>query len=143
MSNEYAPSTPKGRDSIPKIFYYPAKVALASQNKENASTSSILLLTHDTTEIEVAASGQNIAGKWITQANVDASVAGTSVITAAGTTNYDFTVGNNTVRRFIVPIATVNQNQSSIQGVNRLEGLYPAVAFKTFAGTGSVLTMEF
>lgn len=143
MSNEYAPPTPKGRDGIPKVFYYPAKIALASQNKENASVSSILLLTHDTTEIEVAAAGQNVAGKWLTQANIDNSVAGTSVISAAGTANFDFTIGNNTVRRFVVPIATVNQNQSSIQGVNRLEGLYPAVAFKTFAGTGSVLTMEF
>ena len=83
----YAPTTPFGKDNYPKVGYVPAKVALASQNKENASASSILLLTHDTTEIEVAASGQNVAGKWLTQAVIDSSVAGTSVLTGAGTTN--------------------------------------------------------
>ena len=52
-------------------------------------------------------------------------------------------IGNNTVRRFIVPVATFSQSSGSVQGVNREYGLYPAVAFKTFAGTGSVLTGQF
>ena len=143
MSN-YSPNLPRDKGGAVKqgVNYVPPIIALAAQNKENASASSILLLGHNTTEIEVAASGQNIAGKWLTQANVDASVAGTSVITAAGTPNYDFMVGNNTVRRFVVPVAT-NPDRASLMGVNRAEGLYPAVAFKTFAGTGSVLTAEF
>ncbi len=142
MSNSYSPSVPRGKDNNPKDGYVPPKVALTAQNRENASASSILLLTHNTTEIEVAASGQNIAGKWLTQAIVDSSVAGTSVLSAFGTANYDFMVGNNTVRRFVVPIAT-QPNYASVMGVNRAEGLYPAVAFKTFAGNGSVLTAEF
>ena len=143
MTNQYSPSLPVGKDSGQKAGYYPAEPALASQNYENASASSILLLTHNTTEIEVAASGQNVAGKWLTQATVDSSVAGTSVITAINTANYDFMVGNNTVRRFVVPIATFNGSPTSIQGANRDNGLYPAVAFKTFAGVGSVLTAQF
>lgn len=142
MSNQYAPQTPVDKAGGLKVGYPPAKVALAAQNKENASASSILLLTHDTTEIEVAAAGQNVAGKWLSQATVDSSVAGTSVLTAINTANYDFTVANNTLRRFVVPIATIQQS-TSLMGVNRSNGLYPAVAFKTFAGNGSVLTMEF
>lgn len=142
MSNSYSPELPLGKRGEIKTNYPPAKVALGRENKENASASSILLLGHDTTEIEVAASGQNVAGKWLTQAVVDSSVAGTSVISAAGTANFDFMVGNNTVRRFVVPIATFS-DYGSVQGVNRAEGLYPAVAFKTFAGTGSVLTAQF
>ncbi len=143
MANNYSPGTPVDKYGIAKVNYYPAKAALASQNKENATASSILLLTHDTTEIEVAAAGQNVAGKWLAQATVDSSVAGTSVITAINTANYDFMVGNNTVRRFVVPVATAVGNYGSIMGVNRELGLYPAVAFKTFAGAGSVLTAEF
>jgi len=142
MSN-YAPDTPYGKGGMPKDGYPPPKVSLASTNKENASTSSILLLTHDTTEIEVAAAGQNIAGKWISQANVDASVAGTSVLTAAANANFDFMVGNNLVRRFVVPRSVSVSAPGSLMGVNRAEGLYPAVAFKTFAGNGSVLTAQF
>ena len=143
MSDTYSPKMPRGKDGVTKVNYIPAVVALASQNKENASVSSILLLTHDTTEIEVAASGQNIVGKWIPQADVDASVAGTSVLSAFNTADYDFMVGNNTVRRFVVPIATIPTSFTSVMGVNRANGLYPAIAFKTFAGTGSVLTAQF
>jgi hypothetical protein len=143
MTDAYSPQLPLDKRGTPKQgVYFPAKAALASSNKENASASSILLLTHDTTELEVTAAGQNVAGKWLTQATVDSSVAGTSVLTAAATANFDFMIPNNTMRRFVVPIATI-ANSASIQGVNRANGLYPAVAFVTFAGNGSVLTSQF
>lgn len=144
MSNTYAPQTPRDKTGSAKEGYPPAKVALVSWNKENASASSILLLGHNTTEIEIAAIGQSMAGKWISQANVDASVAATSVITVAGTANFDFVVPISTQRRFVVPISTFNQNAvGSVQGVNRAEGLFPALAVKTLAGNGSVLAAEF
>lgn len=150
MSNQYAHQTPVDKAGGMKNGYPPSRVALATSNKENASASSILLLTHDTTEIEVAivtssvagAEAGGVAGKWLSQATVDSSVAGTSVITAAGTANFDFVVVVGVPRRFVVPIATIQQS-TSLMGVNRANGLYPAVAFKTFAGSGSVLTMEF
>lgn len=142
MPANYSPGTPVDRYGSPKVNYPPAKVSLQSTDKENASVSSILLLTHDTTEVQVLAINQAIAGKWISQANIDSSVAGTSVITASGTANYDFMIASGAEKRFVVPIATLNQAQQSVQGVNRLEGLYPGVAFKTFAGAGSVLTVE-
>ena len=137
------PATPQGQLGEVKVGYAPAKVALARLNDENALVSSILLLTHDTTELEVAAVGQGIAGKWLSQATVDSSVAGTSVITAAGTANFDFVVPISTQRRVAVPISVSNQTSGSVMGINRKLGLYPAVAFKTLAGTGSVLTLEF
>lgn len=142
----YSPALPRGKDDGLKTSYPPPLVALAATNKENATVSSILLLTHDTTEIEVttigAASFMAVAGKWISRANIDASVAATSVITAAGTANFDFLVPAGTVRRFVVPIST-NPQTGSVQGVNRELGLFPGVAFKTTIGLGSVLTVEF
>lgn len=137
----YAPKLPRDKNDEVKQNYPSPKVALASTNKENASASSILLLGHDTTELEVAAVNQHVALKWLTQATVDSSVAGTSVITAAGTENWDNIIQTNTVRNFVVPIAT-NPETGSVQGVNRELGLYPAVAYKTFAGNGSVLTAQ-
>ena len=79
--------------------------------------------------------------KWLSQATVDSSVAGTSVLTAVGSENWDHVVQKDTVRRFVVPIAT-NPASGSIQGINRELGLYPAVGYKTFAGNGSVLTAQ-
>src|SRR3990167_2867867 len=137
------PETPQGKLGEVKVGYAPAKVAIARLNDENALVSSILLLTHDTTELEVAAIGQSLAGKWISRTNVDNSVAGTSVITAAGTANFDFIVPVSTQRRVVVPISTSDQTNFSVMGINRKLGLFPAVAFKTLAGTGSVLVAEF
>lgn len=146
MSKNYSPGLPWGKNEVAKQNYAPPIVALASTHKENASASSILLLTHDTTEIAVTAIGAasflGIAGKWISQSNINSSVAATSVITAAGTANFDFIVPGGTVKRFVVPIST-NPQTGSVQGVNRELGLYPGVAFKTLAGNASVLTAEF
>ena len=141
--SDFYPSTPTGKKGEVKVGYAPAKVALARQNRENASASSILLLTHDTTELEIISVAQHTAGKWLSQATVDSSVAGTSVITAAGTANHDFVVPSGEFRRVVVPIATNTPSSGSVMGVNRKLGLYPAVAFKTLAGNGSVLTAEF
>ncbi len=143
MSTTYAPLTPRGKDGNQKVGYSPAKVALVTTNKENAAASSILLLSHDTTELHIAAVGQHIMGKWLTQSIIDSSVAGTSVLTGkvAGP-NFDFVVQTDTTKNFVVPIATSGGSYGSIQGVNRREGLFPAIAYKTSAGNGSVLTVE-
>lgn len=143
----YSPPLPRGKDGDQKQGYPPPKVAVATTNNENAAVSSILLLTHNTTEIEVAVIGAasfvGIAGKWISQANLNASIAATSVITAAGSANFDFMVTGGQVKRLVVPISTNPQTAGSIQGVNREYGLFPAVAFKTLVGNSSVLTAEF
>lgn len=143
----YSPVLPRDKSGDQKQNYVPPYVALASSNRENASASSILLLTHDTTEIEVmvvgSASFVGVAGKWISRANLDASVASTSVISAFGTENFDFLIPAGTAKRFVVPISTFSQTAGSIQGVNRENGLFPAVAFKTTVGNASVLTAQF
>lgn len=137
MSVIYSPGTPLGKDNFPKVGYSPAKVALASTHKENASTSSVLVFTHDTTEIEVAATGGPIAGKWANIANN-----GTSVVAATTGANFDFVVPAANVRRFVVPVQT-SANYSSVQGVNRAEGLYQGVAYISAGGASSVMTMQF
>lgn len=146
--SDFYPATPTGKKGEVKVGYPPAKVALVSWNRENAAASSIMLLGHDTTEIEVAAIANTgsilgMAGKWLSQSVVDSSVAGTSVITAAGTANYDFVVPGNQVRRFVVPIVTNVQSSGSVMGVNRKHGLFPALAVKTLSGNASVLVAEF
>ena len=142
MAQNYAQMTPRDKGSYPRHDLVPAMTAKARTNKENAVTSSILNLTHDTTEIEVAAVNAHVALKWLDQATIDSSVAGTSVITAAGSGNWDHIVQTDTVRRFVPPISKFVQS-GSIQGINRELGIYPAVAYKTFAGNGSVLTAEY
>ena len=141
--SDFYPATPTGKKGEVKVGYPPAAVALARQNKENTSASSILLLTHDTTEIMVCPVGAGVAGKWLSRATVDSSVAGTSVITAADTANFDFVIPTGEHQHFAVPISTNVQSSGSVMGVNRKHGLYPAVAFKTIAGAGSVLTAQF
>ena len=141
MTN-YSPQIPIDKGGTPKQGYVPAKVALTQRASENAVLSSIWLLGHNTTELEMTAIGQATAVKWMTQAVVDSSVAGTSVLTAVATGNWDHVIPSGETRRFVVPVATVGYGQS-VQGVNRAEGLYPAVAYKTFAGNGSVFTGEF
>ena len=136
MSNAYAPQTPKGKDEMPKVGYPPAKVALESNNNENIIVSSVLAFTHNTTEIEVAAVGQGVAGKW-------AANQATSVVTATGAgANFDFVVPSGESRRYVVPRES-SGSYGSVQGVNRAEGLFTAIAYKTLAGNGSVLTAEF
>ena len=136
MSNSYAPQTPKGKDEMPKVGYVPAKVALESNNNENINVSSVLAFTHDTTEIEVAAVGQGVAGRW-------AANQATSVVTATGAgANFDFIVPSGEARRYVIPRET-SGSYASAMGVNRAEGLFQAIAYKTLAGNGSVLTAEF
>ena len=141
--SDFYPATPTGKKGEVKVGYAPAAVALARTNNESTIASSILLLSHNTTELEVLAVTNTVAGKWLSQATVDSSVAGTSVITAAALgPNFDFLVPAG-LRRVVVPISTNVQSSGSVMGVNRKHGLYPAVAFKTIVGIGSVLTAEF
>lgn len=131
------PETPQGKLGEIKVGYAPAKVALESNNNENISVSSVLAFTHNTTEIEVTAVGQGVAGRW-------AANQAASVVTATGTgANFDFVVPSGESRRFVVPISTSDQTSGSVMGVNRKLGLFQAIAYKTLAGNGSVLTSEY
>ena len=118
---------------------YPAPASTLTRiTSENATASSVIGLTHDTTAIEVAAVGQGAAIRWVTAGDTQASV-----VTIAGTTaNFDHVITTGTVRRFVVPVVTQGTSQASVQGINRAEGLYPRVAYRSF-GIGSVMLSEF
>ena len=118
-----------------------AKKALTRYAPENASASSVVTLTHNTTTLEVAAVGAPAVIRWIPRTETAASPAG-SVISDAGTANFDNVVPVGTVRRFAVPIEVQGGGVQSIQGINRADGLYQRVAYKSI-GVASVLVTEY
>ena len=113
---------------------------------ENASTSSVITLTPDTTVLEIAVlSGTSSlisagAMRWVT--SVAGSNASTSVITAAGSANFDHVIPINTVFKFAVPVEKIYQEPSSMVGINIQNGLYRRVAIKSI-GTASILVTEY
>lgn len=107
---------------------------------ENASTSSVITLTPDTTVLEIAAIGASPTGgamRWVRTADTQASI-----ISAAGTANFAHVITNNTVRKFAVPIEVMYQAPSSMVGANILNGLYRRVAIKSI-GVASVIVTEY
>lgn len=133
---EYAKPLPKDQYGS-NMQEYPAPfTALQRVSNENGTVSSFFGLTDLTTVLEVATANTVAVIKWIATTDTTASV-----ISAAGTANYDNIIPPNSYRRFVVPIER-NPGTASIQGINRQLGLYQRVAIKT-AGIGSVLTAEF
>lgn len=141
MAKNYAAGTPMGNNAMP-LYNSPAPFkAIAQYLGENATTSSVVTLTQNTTAIEVAAQSAPVAIRWVYQA--DGTGAATSVIAQATGSNFDHVVPANTVRRFVVPIeVSANQGYSSMQGTNRLEGLFQRIAYKT-QGIASVAVTEY
>lgn len=113
---------------------------LAVYASENASASSVITLTPDTTILEIATIGVSPTGavmRYVRTADTQGSV-----ISAAGTANFKHVIGNNTVRRFAVPIEGTYQAPSSMVGANIQNGLYRRVAIKSL-GVASVLFTEY
>ena len=134
----YAVPLPQDKNNLPLQEYPSARRALARYIKENGTTSSVVSLTHDTTTLEVAAVGGTAALRWVTTADTEASI----VTIAGATSNFDHVIGTGTVRRFVVPREVQGSSQASVQGVNRGEGLFQRVAFKTI-GIASVMLAEY
>jgi len=135
MSLNYAPRLARDRTGEPLQEYPAPKLALAQYTNENASASSVIALNANTASLEVAAVGAAAVVKWIAKANTDPSV-----ISAAGTANFDHVVPVGTYRRFVVPMET--GGVSSIAGIGVQNGLYQRVAVKS-VGASSVLTSEY
>lgn len=126
-----------GNNQIPLYNCPPAVAAIGTTVKDSSTTSSsILILNQNTTAIEVGASGGPAFIKWLSKSVVDSSVAGTSVIATGATANFDHSIPNATVRRFVVPIAIAASAEAygSVVGANVANGLYSHVAF---VGTAS------
>lgn len=137
MSINYAPKLPRDIDNNALQMYPPAKKTLQVFSKDNASVSSVISFTHDTTAVEVSAVGGAAVIKWIASTDTTASV-----ISAASGANFDHVVSTGQTRRFVVPIESVAAGQGSVMGKNRAEGLYQRMAFKS-VGVASVLTNEY
>ncbi len=138
-------SLPRDKDNA-ALQEFPAPIkAKQAWLSENATASSILLLSHDTTHLEVTAIGIGsvaAAIRWIGPSG-QASVAGaSSVVAIAGATaNFDHIIPAGTMRRFAIPIES-NPDSRSVMGVNRARGLYQRVAWKTL-GIASVAANEY
>ena len=130
MNSQYVTPLPQDGSGNSMQEFPSPKRPLARITSENATVSSVISLTHDTTSIEIAAIGGTASMRWV------------SIVTIAGSTsNFDHVITTGTVRRFVVPRESA-PNPQSVQGVNRLNGLYQRVAYKT-AGIASVMLGEF
>lgn len=109
--------------------------ALTVVVSENATVSSVITLNDNTTDIEIAAVGAPAFIRWIGRGDTAGSV-----LSAAGTANYDAFLQANQTKRFIVPIEQLGT--SSIVGANIANGLYNRLAYKS-AGTGSILSNQY
>lgn len=109
--------------------------ALVTVVSENATVSSIITLNDNTTDIEIAAVGSAAYIRWIARTDTQGSV-----LSAAGTANYDAFLQANQTKRFIVPIETLGT--SSLVGANIANGLYNRLAYKS-SGVGSVLSNQY
>lgn len=114
-------------------------VAIKTDFSENNAVSSLITLNDNCTIIEVTTGGiaglGNAAIRWIPAANTNPSV-----ISTAGTANFDHAIGAGMTRRFVVPEETIGS--ASIVGANKQNGLYNRVAIKNF-GVGSVMTTQY
>lgn len=141
MAVNYSKPIPKDRNDTPLQEYPPAASSLGTVVRENANVSSVTALTANTTTIEVAAVSTGAVIRWaVNQAS--------SVISDAGTANFDNVIPAGTYRKFVVPRTTQalqnynNQGTPSIVGLNVGEGLFGAVATKSL-GVGSVLLTQY
>lgn len=128
----YASPLPKDRSLTPMQEYPAPILAKVTTVSENAAASAVITLGANTTALEVGASGGPGFIKWI------ASTGSTSVISIAGTANFDHFIPTNSYRRFVVPIEKFVQ--SSVAGLNVQNGLYGKVAY---IGTASILATEY
>jgi hypothetical protein len=113
------------------------KKALKQYYSSNATTSSVLTLTEDTTAVEITTGTTAAALRWIATTDTAASVVGVPGATA----NWDNVVAAGNTAYLRVPIEATTGVQS-IMGLNRERGLYRRLAYISL-GLGSVMTAEF
>lgn len=144
MSQNYAAGAPQGDRGpfLGALAVAPLKAIGTTTKDAGNNVSSILILSDNTTAIEVSATGGPAYIRWMAQSLVDSSVAGTSVI-STGAANYDHIIPAATVRRFVVPISTdINRTAgtavTSVVGQNVEYGLFKNVAL---IGTGAITSI--
>lgn len=142
MAKDYALGLPVGGNGIPFYNSPPPVKAVRGTYSENATVSSVITLTADTTAIEITSVGSPVAVRWVGQTDAVGSV-----VTAAGvgTSNYDHLLTSSARVRLIVPIEVQRSTgapNASMVGGNIDNGLFQRVAYKT-QGIGSVFVTEY
>lgn len=135
MSKNYATGQPHDRGGEGMYEFVPDKLAEQITTSENATVSSVITLGANTSTVEIHAIGGAAVAKWIATGNTSASV-----ISDAGTANYDIAIPSNSYRRAVVPQETIGT--SSVVGINIQAGLYRRLAYKS-VGTASILTVQY
>lgn len=135
----YAKSLPQGKNGTEFQNSPPPFTAIVRNISENASASSVITVSSITTALEIAAIGGPAVIKWISTNDTTASV-----VSAAGTANFDNIISSGTLRRFVIPIERTSSNDpvGSVQGINLQLGLYQRFAVKSI-GIGSVIALEY
>lgn len=136
MAN-YVKGIPIDKNNTPLQEYAGNVSVLAVRSSENATASSVISLTHDTTALEIAAVGGAAFMRFVRTSETEASV----VAVAGATANFAHVIPSGTVRRFVVPIESQSL-YGSVVGVNRQFGLYQRVAYKS-GGIASVFMTEY
>lgn len=119
-------------------FALPYKALVTTQSENNVA-SAFITFNDNTTSIEVHAVGAAAAIRFVTASTIT-GLGNTSVITAAGTADFDGMIPANYFRRFPIPQATAGVN--SVVGLNKQAGLFNGVAVKSVQ-IGSVATLQF
>lgn len=135
MAVRYATAQPVDIGGTPVQNSTIPQAAVATTVSENGIASSVITVTDNTTDLEIAAVGSPVFVKWIGRGDTTASV-----LIAAGTANFDAVIQTGTVRRLVIPIE--RQVAASIVGANIANGLYNRVAFRT-GGMGSILATQY
>lgn len=139
MSQNYAVGIPHDKNHQDLQGYpAPIKAKVTYAKDATAVTSSVISAGHDTTVLEVTAVGTTAFLRWVPTTDTEASVVSTQ-----GTANFDHTIPVNEYRRFVFPIETAVTNPQSVQGVNRLNGLYQRYAIKSAGAASSIIAVEF
>ena len=135
----YSKGKAMGHNQMPQYDSPPPYKAGTQYMSENATASSVISLTHNTTAIEIATQGTAATMRWVATSDTQASV----VAIAGSTANFDHVIPPNAIRRFVIPIESMPATgYGSIQGANRENGLYQRVAYKT-QGIASVFLSEY
>lgn len=134
MSTAYSKELPVDRSGNTMLNSPPPYLALATLHRDNASTSSVTSFNGNTTVVEVSAVTTGAGIRWATNQ-------ATSVITAAGTANFDNFVIAGSTRLLVIP-RRVQGDSSSVVGLNTQEGLYANIATIS-VGIGSVLLTQY
>lgn len=143
MGQNYAVPQAHDKNNEP-LFNSPSPIVAKKSWGTTQLASSVITLSEDTTVLEVSAlGGQGVLMRWVKSTETAATGQAASVISSGlGVANFDHAVPAGATRRFVVPIE-LQTTPSSVQGVNKLNGLYSRVAWITPSPVSSIIATEF